>query len=64
VLSAGERQVDRPLALKSLRTLALNQGDADEGIRNVLRQAIYHGDDDATVQGAQAVLDDVESAPN
>ena len=62
VLTSGEPQVDRPLALNSLRTLALSQGDADGGIRNVLREAIYHGGDEATTQGAQAVLDDVEGA--
>ncbi|MEP7243809.1 MAG: hypothetical protein ABI885_08990 [Gammaproteobacteria bacterium] len=62
VLTSGEPQVDRPLALKSLRTLALTQGDADGGIRNVLREAIYHGGDEATTQGAQSVLDDVEGA--
>lgn len=60
VLRSGEPVVDRPLALNSLRTLALQQGDADGGIRNVLRQAIYHGDDEATTNGAQTTLDDVE----
>jgi hypothetical protein len=62
VLNTGEPEVDRPLALRSLRTLALHQGDTDGVIRNVLRQAIYHGDNEAVTQGAQAVLDDVEGA--
>jgi hypothetical protein len=69
VLSVGEPHVDRPLALRSLRELALHQGDADGGIRDVLRHAIYHGDDEAAAQGAQVALDDVErnlgqTAPN
>ena len=63
VLNSGEPEVDRQLALNSLRALALYQGDADGAIRNVLRQAIYHGDDEATAHGAQAVLDVIEGAP-
>lgn len=61
VLNRGDPQVDRPLALNSLRTLALQQGDADDSIRGVLRQAIYHGEDEAATRAAQAVLDDVEN---
>lgn len=60
VLNSGDPQVDRSLALNSLRTLALQQGDADGSIRDALRQAIYHGDDEATTRDAQTVLDDVE----
>ena len=45
LLTDGEPQVDRPLALRSLRDLALNQGDADSAIRDAVRHAIYHGDD-------------------
>ena len=63
VLSSGEPHVDRPLALRALRTLALNQGDADSGIRNALRHAIYHGDDEAVAQGAQNVLSEIEGDP-
>jgi len=64
VLNAGEPLVDRQLALNSLRSLAQNQGDEDGGIRNVLRQAIYHGDDEAVARAAQDVLDDIETTPD
>jgi hypothetical protein len=60
VLNTGEA-VDRPLALRSLRTLALQQGDGDGGIRDVFRQAIYDGRYEAITPDAQAALDDVES---
>ncbi|HUQ10344.1 MAG TPA: hypothetical protein VM146_08500 [Steroidobacteraceae bacterium] len=52
--------VDRPLALQSLRDLALQQGDADNGIRQAIRQVIYHGDDEQLAAGAQEALDAVE----
>lgn len=61
VLNTGEPEIDRPLALHSLRTLALQQGDVDGGIRDVFRQAIYDGRYEAITPGAQAALDDVES---
>ena len=61
VLTSGDREVDRPLALRTLRTLAERQGDEDGRIRDVLRQAIYHGDDDASTQAAQETLGQVES---
>jgi hypothetical protein len=69
VLSVGESGVDRPLALHSLRILALQQGDVDGGIRDAFRQAIYDGSDEAITPSAQAALDDVENyldkdAPN
>jgi hypothetical protein len=51
---------ERPLALKSLRDLALEQGDADNGIRQAIRQVIYHGDDEQLAAGAQDALDAVE----
>jgi hypothetical protein len=60
VLETGEPQIDRQIALRSLHTLALQQGDADGAIRNVLRNAIYHGDDEGASQSAQAVLEDIE----
>jgi hypothetical protein len=60
VLNAGEPLVDGPLALQSLRAIALDTGDADESIRNILRQAIYHGDNEAVVQETQTTLDDIE----
>lgn len=59
VLSAGAEE-DRQLALNSLRTLAQQQGDADGNIRNALRQAIYHGDNEAVASSAQTILSDVE----
>lgn len=61
VLSAGEPTVDRPLALRSLRTIALQQGDVDGGIRDVFRQEIYDGSDEAITQSAKVVLDEVET---
>lgn len=60
VLETGEPQVDRQIALRSLHTLALRQGDADGAIRNVLRGAIYHGDEEGASQSAQALLEDIE----
>jgi hypothetical protein len=62
VLIAGEPMVDRPLALNSLRTLALQQGDGDGDVRDAMRQAIYDGSDDAISQRAQNVLEEVEAA--
>jgi hypothetical protein len=61
VLSAGETDADRRLALISLHTLARNQGDADGGIREAIRDAIYHGDNEDVTSAAQAVLGDVEN---
>jgi hypothetical protein len=53
---------DRPLALKSLQQLALEQGDTDNRIRSAIRDVIYHGDDEQLAAGAQAALDSVEVA--
>ena len=53
---------DRPLALKSLQQLALEQGDTDNRIRSAMRDVIYHGDDEQLAAGAQAALDSVEIA--
>jgi len=52
--------VDVPLAMGSLKRLAMNQGDADERIRSVVRKAIYHGSDDTLASVAQATLSDIE----
>lgn len=60
ILQVGEPQVDRQIALRSLHTLALQQGDTDGSIRDVLRRAVYHGDDEGASQSAQAVLEDIE----
>jgi hypothetical protein len=62
VLIAGEPMVDRSLALNSLRTLALQHGDNDGGVRDAVRQAIYDGSDDTIAQSAQSVLDEVNAA--
>lgn len=51
---------DRPRALRSLRTLAQREGDADDRIRTVVRNIVFHADDEATTQAAQAMLDDIE----
>ena len=61
VLISGDREVDRPLALRTLRTLAERQGDEDGRIRDAIRHAIYHGDDEATTQAAQEALGQVEN---
>jgi hypothetical protein len=62
VLDVGEPEPDRQLALHSLHALAIEQGDEDGQIRDTLRFAMYHGDDDGVSQSAQAYLEDIESA--
>jgi hypothetical protein len=62
VLESGEPQVDRQLALQSLHTLALSDGDENGRIRDAIRHAIYHSDDEGVTQSAQAFLDDIETA--
>ena len=62
LLIDAEPQVDRPLALRSLRDLALNQGDADGTIREAVRNAIYHGDDLTKADEIQEVLDIIEES--
>ena len=61
VLTDGEPTVDRPLALESLRTLALNQGDSDNLIRGALRNTVYDGNDEAISQSAADVLAEIEN---
>lgn len=60
ILENGERERDRQIALRSLHTLAIQQGDDDQRIRDTFRSAIYHGDDEGVSQSAQAFLEDVE----
>jgi hypothetical protein len=60
VLMNGEPVVDRPLALQSLRDLALDQGDPNSSVRNAIREAIYHGDDQTVSADAQEALDVIE----
>jgi hypothetical protein len=62
LLTDAEPQVDRPLALRSLRDLALNQGDADGASRLAVRNAIYHGDDQTKTDEVQEVLDIIEES--
>jgi hypothetical protein len=59
VLGAGI-DTDRQLAVNSLRTLALHQGDDAGEVRNVLRLTIYDGDDEAVASSAQVALADIE----
>jgi hypothetical protein len=54
-------EADRPLALHSLRTLAQNQGDADQRIRNTLRESVAHGSDETGTLAVQATLDAIEA---
>lgn len=62
VLETGEPEIDRHIALNSLHTLALRDGDKNGQVRDVMRSAIYHGDNDGVTQTAQSLLDDVEAA--
>jgi hypothetical protein len=59
VLSVAD-DVDRPLALRALRSLAQHQGDADDRIRSAVRNLIYHGSNEEVTSSAQATLDDIE----
>lgn len=61
VLEVGEPNVDRHIALRSLHSLALRDGDSNGQIRDVMRHAVYHGDDDGVTQTAQSLLDDIEA---
>lgn len=62
ILTDGEPEIDRPLALRSLRDLALNQGDADGAIREAVRHAIYHGDDFTKADALQEALEVIEES--
>lgn len=62
VVDHGEPEVDRHIALRSLHALALRDGDGNSEIRDVMRRAIYHSDNDGVTQTAQSLLDDVEAA--
>lgn len=61
VLEIGEPSVDRHIALQSMYSLALRDGDPNGQIRDAMRHAIYHGDDDGVTQTAQSLLDDIEA---
>jgi hypothetical protein len=62
ILTDGEPEVDRVLALQSLRDLALNQGDADGAVRDAIRHVIYHGDDFTRVEAVQEALEIIEES--
>jgi len=62
ILTDGEPEVDRPLALRSLRDLALNQGDTDGAIREAIRHAMYHGDDFTKPDALQEALEMIEES--
>ena len=62
VLESGEPEVDRHIALNSLHSLALRDGDNNGQVRDLMRSAIYHSDNDGVMQTAQSLLDDVEAA--
>jgi len=61
VLESGEPEVDRQIALRSLHSLAMLDGDHDGSIRDAMRRAMYHGDDEGVTQTAQDLLDDIEA---
>jgi HEAT repeat protein len=60
VLENGAHERDRQIALRSLHTLAIRQGDDDQRIRDAFRSVIHHGDDEGVSQSAQAFLEDFE----
>lgn len=62
VLDSGDPEIDRHIALNSLHTIALRDGDESGQVRDVMRRAIYHSDNDDVTQTAQSLLDDVEAA--
>jgi hypothetical protein len=59
VLKNGDFASEGQLALASLRTLALNSGDDDGAIRDVLREVTYHTSGESS-EGAQATLEEIE----
>jgi hypothetical protein len=61
VLTSGD-ETRRVLALHSLRTVARDQGDDDGEVRAIVREAIYHGDNETLTNEAQSVLSDIETA--
>jgi hypothetical protein len=61
VLETGEPNVDRHIALRSMYSIALRDGDSNSEVRDVIRGAIYHGDDEGVTQTAQSLLDDIEA---
>lgn len=62
VIDSGEPEVDRHIALRSLHAIALRDGDSSGEVRDAMRRAIYHNDNDGVTQTAQSLLDDVEAA--
>ena len=61
-VDVSSSESDRQLALRSLYTLAVEQGDDDGHIRDTLRTAVYHSDDEGVSQSAQAYLEDLDVA--
>lgn len=61
VLNSGDPRVDRPLALASLREMALDRGDPDSRIRDAIRYAIQNSNAEFA-RNAQGVLNEIESA--
>jgi hypothetical protein len=61
VVKDGEADVDRHVALGALHTLAMGQGDADGAIRDLLRELIYDGNDEAVTDNATAALTSLET---
>jgi hypothetical protein len=63
LLSATDEH-DRQLVLNALHTLALDQGDADGAIREMLRLTIYDGDDARVADNALIILDSIQQEPD
>jgi hypothetical protein len=59
VLNRGDLEEERHLALESLQTLALDQGDEDGRVKDVLRQFISHSGDEQFAEVAQRTMDTI-----
>lgn len=61
IVKTGEASVDRHVAVSALHQLAMGQGDADGAIRDLLRELIYDGNDEAVTENASAALASIET---
>lgn len=61
IVKDGEASVDRHVAVSTLHALAMGQGDADGVIRDLLRELVYDGNDEAVSDNAAAALDSLET---
>lgn len=59
-LLSATAQDDRQRVVGALHTMAVEQGDDDGRIGEILRLTIYDGDDAGVADSAQTVLDDIQ----